>query len=329
MFGLAAVYNVAFGIWACFWPGALFAKLEMAPPNYPSLWQCLSMVVGLYGLLYAYAAVRLDRAKLIIAVGLAGKILGPIGMFIAVRSGEWPLRAVTLIVFNDFIWWLPFALFLLDRTRIGEGLRASAPWICAILNAAAAVAMLFVLRGGTETVSSITPRATYIAGHALLWRTGWAVWMMAGISLVGFFAWWGAWISSHRLALVALAVALTGLVCDLFAESLLIGWLPHRVDTVAPLASLLTGGAANGLYSVAGALLTLCTPALRGALCALAWAVWASGFALTIFTISGSVFGMVISTAALMTLLCPWVAVFGWQLTREKTERACALALHA
>ena len=210
------------------------------------------MVVGLYGLLHAYAAVRLDRAKLIIAVGLAGKILGPIGMFIAVRSGEWPLRAVTLIVFNDFIWWLPFALFLLDRTRIGEGVRASAPWICAILNAAAAVAMLFVLRGGTETVSSITPRATYIAGHALLWRTGWAVWMMAGISLVGFFAWWGAWISSHRLALVALAVALTGLVCDLFAESLLIGWLPHRIDTVAPLASLLTGGAANGLYSVAG-----------------------------------------------------------------------------
>ena len=329
MFGLAAVYNVAFGVWACFWPGALFATLDMAPPNYPSLWQCLGMVVGLYGLLYAYAAVHLGRAKLIIAVGLAGKILGPIGMFMAVRSGEWPLRAVTLIVFNDFVWWLPFALFLLDETRIGEAARAAVPWICAILNAVAAVAMLFVLRGGTEALSSITQRATYIAGHALLWRTGWAVWMMAGISLVAFFAWWGAWISSHRQALVALAVGLAGLACDLFAESLLIGWLPDRIDTVAPLAALLTGGAANGLYSVAGALLTLCTPALRGPLRVLAWAVWASGFALTIFTISGSVFGMVISTAALMTLLCPWVAAFGWQLTREKTERAHALRLHA
>lgn len=287
------------------------------------------MVVGLYGLLYAYAAVRLDRAKLIIAIGLAGKILGPIGMFMAVRSGEWPLRAVTLIVFNDLVWWLPFALFLLDGTRIGETLRASAPWICAILNAAAAVAMLFALCGGTEAVSSTTQRATHIAGHALLWRAGWAVWMLAAISLVAFFAWWGAWISSHRLALVALAVALAGLVCDLFSESLLIGWLPDRIDTVAPLASLLAGGAANGLYSVAGLLLTLCTPALRGALRASAWAVWASGFALTIFTVSGSVLGMVISTAALMTLLCPWVAAFGWQLTRKKTERACAVALHA
>jgi hypothetical protein len=327
--GLAAVYNLAFGIWACFWPGGLFATLEIAPPNYPSLWQCLGMVVGLYGLLYAYAAVALQRAKLILAIGLAGKILGPIGMFTAIQSGEWPLRALTLIVFNDFVWWLPFTLFLLDGTCVGERLRESAPWTCAILNAAAAVAMLFVLRGGTEVVPNIAQRSAYIAEHALSWRAGWAVWMMAGISLVAFFAWWGGWISSHRLAFVALAIALAGLACDLFAESLLIGWLPDRIDAVAPFASLLTGGAANGLYSVAGALLTIGTPGLRGVLRVTAWAVWASGFALTMSTISGSVSGMVISTAALMTLLCPWVAGFGWKLAQEKTERSSALPLHA
>jgi hypothetical protein len=145
--------------------------------------------------------------------------------------------------------------------------------------------------------------------------------MTAGISLVAFFAWWSGWLSSHRLAFVALAVALAGLAWDLFAESLLIGWLPNRIGTIAPLASLLTGGAANGPYSLAGALLTLCTPALRGPLRALAWAIWASGFSLTIFTISGSVSGMVVSTAALMTLLCPWVAAFGWKLTRQNPER--------
>jgi hypothetical protein len=256
IFGLAALYNIAFGLWACFWPEALFAGLEMPPPNYPSLWQCLGMVVGLYGILYTYAAVYLDRAKLIIAVGLAGKMLGPIGMVVAVRSGEWPLRALTLIVFNDLIWWLPFTLFLFDGTRLGKRLRTSAPWTCAILNAVAAVAMLLVLRDGTEIVPNLAQRAAYIAERPLLWRAGWAVWMMAGISLVAFFAWWGGWISSYRLAFVALELALAGLACDLFAESLLIGWLPNRIDTIAPLASLLTGGAANGLYSFAGALLT-------------------------------------------------------------------------
>ena len=234
IFSLAALYNIAFGIWACIWPGALFAMLEMAAPNYPSLWQCLGMVVGLYGILYVYAAIRLDRAKLIIVIGLAGKILGPIGMFIAFQSGEWPFRAVTLIVFNDFLWWLPFTVFLLDGTRIGERLRASAPCSCATLNFAAAMAMLFVLRGGTETAPNI-----------------------------------------------------------------------------------------------AGALLTLGTPTLRGALRTLAWAVWASGFALTIFTIAGSVAGMVISTAALMTLLCPWVAALGWRLTRGDHGALRALPLNA
>jgi hypothetical protein len=329
IFSTAAVYNIAFGLWACFWPSALFATLEMAPPNYPSLWQCLGMVVGLYGLLYAYAAVELHRAKLIIAIGLAGKILGPIGMFIAFHSGEWPLRALTLIVFNDFVWWLPFTVFLLDGTRMGERLRASAPWICAILNAAAAVAMLSILRSGTEATPNIAQRATFIGQHALLWRAGWAVWMMAGLSLVAFFAWWGGWILSHALAFAAFAVALAGLACDLFAESLLIGWLPDRIDTVAPLASLLTGGAANGLYSIAGALLTVGTPELRGTLRAFAWAVWASGFALTISTISGSVSGMVISTTCLMILLCPWVAGFGWKLARERTKRVRAPPSHA
>ena len=52
-------------------------------------------------------------------------------------------------------------------------------------------------------------------------------------------------------------IASTGLVFDLTAESLLIGWLPKDYAAVAPAASLLTGGPGNGLYTVAGALLTL------------------------------------------------------------------------
>ena len=93
IFALAAIYNIAFGLWACLWPRAFFTSLAMAPPNYPGLWQCLGMVVGLYGVLYASAARHLEGARLIIAVGLAGKILGPIGLCLTIHSGEWPLRA--------------------------------------------------------------------------------------------------------------------------------------------------------------------------------------------------------------------------------------------
>jgi hypothetical protein len=113
-----------------------------------------------YGVLYAYAAYRIDRAVPIISVGLAGKILGPIGWLMVVNSGEWPLRTFTLIVFNDLIWWLPFGLFLLDETRSGKWLRHITPWAYATINALAALVMLFALRGGTEAASSFAERTT-------------------------------------------------------------------------------------------------------------------------------------------------------------------------
>ena len=320
VFGLAAIYNLAFGVWACLWPRSFFDSVEIASPNYPALWSCLGMVIGLYGVLYAYAAYRIDRAAPIISVGLAGKILGPIGWVMVINSGEWPLRTFTLIVFNDLVWWLPFGLFLLDETRTGKWLRHITPWASAATNAFAALAMLFALRGGTEAVSSFAERATYIAEHETMWRVGWAIWMAAAVSLVGFYAWWGTWITSTRWVIIAYAVALLGLVCDLFAESLFIGWLPARIETVAPLGSLLTGGAANGLYTIAGVILTLSTRLLRGRLRIWAWAIWTSGFALAICTMIGSVTGMVTSTAALMSLFCPWIAVFGWKLQREYHE---------
>ena len=148
--------------------------------------------------------------------------------------------------------------------------------------------------------------------------------MAAAVSLVAFFTWWGAWIRSTRWGIVACLVAILGLACDLLAESLFIGWLPARIETLAPLGSLLTGGAANGLYTIAGVILTLGTPSLHGVLRIWAWVIWTSGIALTVCTVIGSVTGMVISTTALMLLLCPWVAVFGWKLQHACLQAAAA-----
>src|SRR5207237_1919630 len=96
IFSFAAVYNIAFGLWVTLWPRVFFAYFDLAPPNYPSLWQCLGMVLGLYGVLYGYSAYKLESAGPIILVGLLGKILGPIGWFMAIRSGVWPWRTFPL-----------------------------------------------------------------------------------------------------------------------------------------------------------------------------------------------------------------------------------------
>ncbi len=155
VFGLAAMYNLAFGLWSGFAPDAFFDLFRLTRPLYPSIWACLGMVVGTYGLGYAYAALRLDRAAPFIAIGLVGKVLGPIGWVLTVRSGEWPVRTFPLVLFNDLVWWLPFALFLIDGSRLGEKLRAAAAPVCAVLNAIAALAMIILLRPGTEVVPEV------------------------------------------------------------------------------------------------------------------------------------------------------------------------------
>jgi hypothetical protein len=114
VFIAAGVYNIAWALFSILDPQWLFRFAGMPLANYPAVFACLAMVIGLYGLLYFYVARRPERGWLIAAVGLAGKVLGPIGMIWLIHSGAWPLRAIVLCVTNDFIWWIPFLLYLRD-----------------------------------------------------------------------------------------------------------------------------------------------------------------------------------------------------------------------
>jgi hypothetical protein len=286
VFSAAAMYNVAFGLWAAVAPHAFFNLFRLDAPRYPAIWACLGMVVGLYGAGYAYAAWRLDRAFPFIAIGLTGKVLGPIGWLMAVRSHELPFRTVPLIVFDDLIWWLPFALFLLEPTAVVSFFKKSAPYWCAAIHFFAAIAAVTLLRGANA--------------HTTGWRAGWLVWMIAAQSLLGFYAWWGGRVPRVP-AIAAFVIAGAGILCDYAGESMLIIAHAGRV------AWLLTGGAANALYTLAGVLLTIATPAMRPLVRSWAWLVWICGAALTILTIANSATGVMMSSAALMLVFVPWV----------------------
>jgi hypothetical protein len=58
---IAAIYNLAWGAFAIFAPRLPFQWLGIDPPNYPSLWQCIGMIVGVYGVGYAIAAYDTQR----------------------------------------------------------------------------------------------------------------------------------------------------------------------------------------------------------------------------------------------------------------------------
>lgn len=114
VFLAAALYNLGWGVFSVLDPQWLFRLANMPLQNYPEIFACLGMVIGLYGILYLEVARVPERGWFLAAVGLLGKVLGPVGWLHLVWSGQWPLTTLVLCATNDLIWWIPFGLYLYD-----------------------------------------------------------------------------------------------------------------------------------------------------------------------------------------------------------------------
>jgi hypothetical protein len=134
---LAAAYNIVWGAAVIFAPVTTMRWGGFVEPMpYPQMWQCIGMIVGVYGIGYAIAAGNPYRHWPIVLVGLLGKIFGPIGMLAAIIDGTLPASAARTILTNDLIWWAPFCIILwqswkwnqphaasLSETELGDPLR--------------------------------------------------------------------------------------------------------------------------------------------------------------------------------------------------------------
>ena len=113
----AGIYNLAWGLWVVLFPAAMFGVTEIEPPQHPWIWQCVGMIVGVYGIGYLIAAGDPVRHWPIVLVGLLGKTLGPVGFLVAALAGDLPWTWGWTVVTNDLIWWPPFAWFLYQIAR--------------------------------------------------------------------------------------------------------------------------------------------------------------------------------------------------------------------
>jgi hypothetical protein len=114
IFIAAGIYNIVWGLYSVWDPQWLFRYSNLPLQNHPQIFACLGMVVGLYGIIYLEVARVPERGWLLAAVGLIGKVLGPIGLFRLIWTGEWPPATIVLSLTNDLIWWIPFGLYLYD-----------------------------------------------------------------------------------------------------------------------------------------------------------------------------------------------------------------------
>ena len=307
----AGAYNLVLATVLGLFTGTLFGWFGVEPPGSPLVWRCVAAAVGAYGLLYLHAARRMERARPIVAVGLLAKVLTPAVLIGLVAQGTGVVvgRMLPLIVLSTMVWWVPFAALVLEGTRNAGRVRAAAPWVCAGLHAAAGLAMLLVLRGGTEAEPLLAGRMAYVDAHAAAWRAGFAVWMAAGMSVMALYAWWAPAVRSPRVAVAALLLAGAGLACDLSGEALYVGWLPLLTGDAAGFAhaqrvgTVLTAVFANGFYTAAGIALTLGTPALPRPVRALAWAAWTAGIVLSVCGAAGWAMGLVAASGVLFPAL--------------------------
>ncbi len=113
----AAAYNLLWGAWVVLRPDDLFNWVGILSPRYPGIWQCVGMIVGVYGVGYAIAAFDPFRHWPIVLVGFLGKVFGPIGMIYNLLlatpgEGRLPAQFAWTNLTNDVIWWVPFAAIL-------------------------------------------------------------------------------------------------------------------------------------------------------------------------------------------------------------------------
>lgn len=117
---LAAVYNILWGSWVVLFPLSAFRLIGIPEPLYPQIWQCVGMIVGVYGVGYWVASKDPLKHWPITFVGLLGKIFGPIGFLQAYFTGQLPGSFFIIIIFNDLIWWPSFAYIMIKAYQQKE-----------------------------------------------------------------------------------------------------------------------------------------------------------------------------------------------------------------
>jgi hypothetical protein len=167
-------------------------------------------------------------------------------------------------------------------------------------------------------------RIVFVREHTTLWRAGWFSWHAASVGLVLLLLVLASRFRGQAPVRASLGavLAVVGLAADLSAESIEMAVAPavepQNFLLVESIAGALTGYLANGLYTIAGILLTWAgARVLPRAVLALGVLVWGAGLWLSAASLAHSAAGQLWSTAVLVPLFVLWAVLVGRWLKRS------------
>ncbi len=200
---------------------------------------------------------------------------------------------------------------------------SSIAWLAAATHVVASAAMLFLLRDGLPGFDE-AHRLAYLDAHHAAWTFGWMTWQVAVVSLIALYA-----VLALRfrgvLSVTAMAVATAGMAIDIATQMRYIAILPSlRGDAFALFdreLEMLTGYAANGLYTLGFALLVGAGwRAMPRSANALAIPVTISGFALSAAALMRDARLELVTSAILFPLFTLWIAVIALWLRKNESS---------
>lgn len=122
----AGVYNIVWGTFTVLAPQVSLRWLGLtSEPPVAQLWQCIGMIVGVYGIGYLIASRDVYQHWAITLVGLLGKVFGPIGFVFSFAAGTQPASVGWTIITNDLVWWFPFATILWGAVRYHQSVNTA------------------------------------------------------------------------------------------------------------------------------------------------------------------------------------------------------------
>jgi small multidrug resistance pump len=111
----AGVYNLVWGILSVALPTLQLDILGIPTSDIVViLWQCIGMIVGVYGIAYIIAATDPKTHWPVVLVGLLGKAFGVMGMIFYILNGTIPVEFGITCCLND-LFWIPAFVSILRK----------------------------------------------------------------------------------------------------------------------------------------------------------------------------------------------------------------------